>query len=145
MKGQISFDLALALIVALIFLQSLIGFSENFQTNQEKVNIRLQEKQIIEDIWQALMYAKILDSGDFNLTHRIPKIFVSKSPGPGISPAIDCDISVTSTDINITVTQTEYAPIGTSKLTETIQNTSGISFGNTACGTTIFINKENIP
>ena len=146
MKGQISFDFVMALIIALILIQTLMSFSGNFLANQEKTGIRMQEKQIGNEIHRVLLYAGTLKgSTNLKITHQVPKIFLSGPTGNAAEAPIPCDITITETDINVVVTPAHYPniPTGSNAIFQTITNTSGMTLPQTNCGKTITITKAN--
>ena len=93
MKGQISFDFIIALMTALILLQSLTAYSEVFSLNQERNNIRLQEAEIIQELGTILQYSVIFDSqvstdSQRAIVYTIPKIHLGSSTGGQVSNTI---------------------------------------------------------
>jgi len=141
MKGQISFDLTVALIISLILIQSLLALSDNFLLNQERVNVRMQERQIIFEINEVLLYGKNLQDtfepssmGTFKIDHQIPKIYLSSEPGGVAGVPIDCQLIINSEHIRIIVNQSHFPKLGNETIKQEIENSSGLAFPGSKCG-----------
>lgn len=108
-KGQISFDLMLAMVVAIIFVGSIALVAGVIGDNARLDSIRSQEQQIGNELASVLNSATVLTGGDsFSVTYDVPKIRTAN----GIVP---CIITLNSNDITIVVTDSEIGDI-TSKI-----------------------------
>ncbi|AJF60685.1 MAG: hypothetical protein J4224_01800 [Candidatus Diapherotrites archaeon] len=102
-RGQISFDLVLAVTIMLIFMLSLANFRDEFTKDQEELSIRAQQKQIGSAIVKLLANEKKISGFGHVISYNIPKISVL-----GSNP-IECGLNaVLPNTITITVDSSHY-------------------------------------
>ena len=113
-RGQISFDLILIMIVAVIFVGSIALVVGVIADNAKIDSIRSQERQIGNEIAEVLNSSTILigdpanPESDFKITYKIPEIRTANPADPKnceiqITPD---EIQITHTDSKLTITQT---------------------------------------
>jgi len=96
-KGQISFDLILIAIVAIVFVGSIALVAGVMGDNAKIDSIRSQERQIGNEIASVLNSATVLTGGNsFSVTYDVPKIRTAE----GILP---CSITINADSILISV------------------------------------------
>ena len=105
-KGQLSLDLIFAILVAILFLQVLVGIGESVQESNSVTAVLAQEKRIANEIETFLIEGKVLDVPDatFSASYFIPGIKT-----PYIAGEQDCTITYSSVgsetiDLNFTIT-----------------------------------------
>jgi len=85
-KGQISFDLILAVLVLLLVIQLFLGVSKDMGTTQEEIGIRTQHRSIALGIERVLLSGIVMSSGGpdttsdkvpFLIQYRVPMIKMS--------------------------------------------------------------------
>ena len=109
-KGQISFDLILVMIVAVVFVGSIALVVGVIGDNAKIDSIRSQERQIGNEIAEVLNSATVLKGGDsFSVSYDIPEI---RTADPADSS--NCNISIGTNDITITYTDSELVVTQTS-------------------------------
>lgn len=145
MKGQLSLDLLIAIVMTLILIQALSAFGENFLLNQEKTSIRLQAKHIISDLGKTLKYAQTLQENDeYTIKYVVPWIRLSSSQGEGTPALASCTITVNPAEnqITLTIDQSHYSRLEDNEsITETTPYTQDISIPEFPCGNTLEIKK----
>ena len=105
-NGQISLDIIIAILFAMIFFNSLAVLSEETTKLQQETAIRMQLKQIAIEIPKAVLAAKALDedpagtegNSGFLLNYEIPKITV-----PGNNTPEECTIAIDQTEKTVSV------------------------------------------
>ncbi|GEM_PF-3247478 len=155
-KGQLSFDFLIAILLALLLLQTLVAFQGNFSTNLDKTAIRLQELQTARNIEKIAKYSQTLRQNDYYLLRLdIPRIMVSTPPGKGQPGLISCGVALRPEDsanpgtrlkeIQVRVSGFNYPALGTELVDENIsffiENSDRRL--NSVCGTTILFTKDN--
>jgi len=114
-RGQISFDLIMAILFALVFFSAFSVLGTQIVELQKDTAIRLQLKQIALDSSQIISSAKSLENSDsFLLSYDIPKIIV-----PGESKYKKCSVSISGGTVtasfgNIQETSAYSEPLGAS-------------------------------
>ncbi|MDO8634062.1 MAG: hypothetical protein Q7K34_02090 [archaeon] len=147
MKGQLSLDLMIAIVMTLILIQALSAFGENFLFNQEKTSIKLQAKHIISDLGKALKYAHTLEENDdYTIKYVIPWISLSSSQGDGGPAVTSCDITVNPENdiIILSIGHADYNKLLENEtITETTPYIVGVHSFNANCGSTLEIKKTD--
>lgn len=119
-KGQVSFDIILALTMILMLAQILTNLSEDILSNQHKITIKSQQKQIALNLEKAINYNKILDRGaDSSFEYEIPLIYVS-----GYKEPVGCTIDIADDSITVTVDSTYYPALAAGEEIKTIISTA---------------------
>ena len=101
-KGQISFDLILTMIVAVIFVGSIALVVGVIGDNAKIDSIRSQERQIGNEIASVLNSATVLKGEDFKVTYAVPEIRTADPNDPS-----DCTIKIATDEIQITYTDSK--------------------------------------
>lgn len=100
MKGQVSFDLIIAILVLLIVVQLFQGVIADAAASQESISIRTQQKTIGRELARVIDSAVMLSSSapefPFEIEYTIPQVYSAGSAVP-----LGCDIQVTSEKISL--------------------------------------------
>lgn len=99
MKGQLSFDLITAILIATLFLQTMMVMSDSMEKTSEHLAIESQLFYIGEDIASMLDLAPLLRPNMYYF-HEVPWIYSGESKYP-------CSILVEPDQNKITVTFTQ--------------------------------------
>ena len=73
-KGQISIDLLLTAVVAIIVIAAIGGLVTNFRTAQEKISAQTQLEEITQKTASFITAAQALEGIKFNITYQVGKI-----------------------------------------------------------------------
>lgn len=150
MKGQLSLDLLIAIVMTLILIQALSAFGDNFLFNQEKTSLKLQAKHILSDLEKSLKYAYTLEENDdYTIRYTIPWLNLSSSQGEGAPALAGCVISATArANITLTIDESNYPGLKKTcdpdceVITESIPYPIGVHSFNATCGSTFEIKKQ---
>lgn len=137
-RGQISFDLIITLLVALIVLQSSIAVLRNIEITQNEIQIRNQEVYIALEVNRAIEISKTLGPAPLSLTYQIPKISVL-----GFVGRMDLDANVIARQGKITVIAVE--PVSAKTIKREFAIGSLLTDFNKTTGETINCMQGNVP
>ncbi len=140
-KGQISLDLMLTVIVA-ILLASVFGtFTAELISSERATGIKAQEQNIANDLIELINQAKMFDeNGDsnFHVNYKAPFIFEPNKRG-----GQDCNITIKRTQppyIQISYYTNDLNAVLVQKdINFYFENTTDANFG---CGQMIILDKE---
>jgi len=142
-KGQLSLDLMLTIIVALLLVQVFITFTEQLTDTERSNGIRAQEENIGNDLLELINQTKMFDEygkSDFNITYKAPYLYDPDKRG-----GQDCNITITKTsspDINISYVANNLEMITVIKdLNFNFVNTTKLYY---KCGQTIILTREEL-
>lgn len=149
MKGQVSFDLIIAILVLLIVVQLFQGVIADAAASQESISIRTQQKTIGRELARVIDSAVMLSSKEqpefpFEIEYTIPQVYSAKqliSAGCVKSPDCTCTINIARSanyDIIGITTQNGDEPI----TTEIKWISPGGQMPAMECGETIKINQD---
>ena len=125
-KGQVSFDLILAVIVALIFIAGLQVVSGNLKEVNTRASVRNQEKLIAMDIYRIASSSRALQDGSFTVEYKTPKIIV---PGKDLPEACTINLSAGTVSYDLEIgTTTETISVEIPDFYYNEMTTEGISF-----------------
>ena len=100
-KGQISLDLMLAIIIAIVFVGSIALVAGVMADNAKIDSIRSQERQIGNEIAEVLNSATVLTGGDFfSVNYVVPRIRTANL-AENARP-VNCTIQILTDEIIIT-------------------------------------------
>ena len=98
-RGQLSLDLLLALVVALIFFSLFTIYTNNLEQQVDESKLKQDMKTILYDVYATI---GIVKTYEVEVNYTSPRLFLGSN-----SPAIPCTVSVdTSTSGSITVAVT---------------------------------------
>lgn len=139
-KGQISLDLMLTVIAAILLGSVFMTFTDELTLSERTTGIRAQEENIANDLIELINQTKMFDETDSNyiINYKIPFIFDSDKRG-----GQDCNITINRTKpsfIKISHYSTDLNEIA-------VQKDINFNFAETTilkyvCGRTINLNKE---
>jgi len=79
-KAQISLDLMITIIAAMVFFNLVYFYSDSFFQSSAFISVSYQEHQIASDLRQVVTLSKILNTGDYNVSVPAPKIMDPSHP-----------------------------------------------------------------
>jgi uncharacterized protein (UPF0333 family) len=103
-RGQISIDLILTCIFAVVFVSagSLIFFNiSNFKENQTEISLRHQLKLISSDVADFIIVSKTFDSTDIRELSLKKKVNLVNYDGKLLSPSLSIDNNDVIANINV--------------------------------------------
>jgi len=80
-KGQISIDLILTLIIALMIVVAMWGIVNNFRTTQEKINVQTQLDEMTQKTASFITASQSIMDLKFNITYEVNKINYADANG----------------------------------------------------------------
>ena len=101
-RGQLSLDLLLALVVALIFFSLFNIYTNNLEQQVDESKLKQDMKTILYDVYATIGMAKTYE---VQINYTSPRLLLSQN-----SPSINCTVNVDISDsgsITVTVTGTE--------------------------------------
>jgi hypothetical protein len=131
-KGQVSFDIGLAIIALLIVIQGINGITLQMEDSTTEISIRAQEKQIALDLARVLSYKEAIEekgTDNYSIEYVVPKIFVKDKGYP-----IECEIEVTADEISVIVNNTHYFEMIEGKEIKTTIERNGNAITTMKCG-----------
>jgi hypothetical protein len=142
-KGQVSFDLILAIIVALIFIGGIQLLNTQMQQMQKESAVKIQERAIALNLYRAIASAHALRDGYMEVNYKTERLIV-----PEESALQPCTIDLDSENIASQATQMQitagYSLDGDMVDWQTSSfNDSGLDVpAQLGCGDTIAITKS---
>lgn len=79
-KAQLSLDLMITIIAAMVFFNLVYFYSDSFSQSSAFISVSYQEHQIASDLRQVVTLSKILNKGDYNVSIPTPKIMDPSHP-----------------------------------------------------------------
>ncbi|MFH1895568.1 MAG: hypothetical protein ABIJ74_03265 [archaeon] len=141
-KAQISLDLMLTVIVAILLAQVFGTFTQELISSERSTGVKAQEENIGNTLIELINQSKMLDENrdsNFSVRFKIPYIFDPEKRG-----GQDCNITIKRT--NPTKIIISYASGGMN--TVTIEKDLNFNFRNTTdlnylCGRTVDANRDS--
>ncbi len=139
-KGQISLDLMLTVIAAILLGNVFMTFTGELTLSERTTGIRAQQENIANDLLELINQAKVFDETDSNysINYKVPFIFDSDKRG-----GQDCNITLnrsTTPFIRISHYSTDLNEVAVQK--DINFNFTATTSLNYFCGMTIDLNKE---
>ena len=105
-KGQVSLDLMLAMVIAIVFVGSIASVASVMADNAKIDSIRSQERQIGNELAAVLNSATVLTGGDsFSVNYDVPKIRTADPADNGLP--VNCEIQILPSEIEISYTDSK--------------------------------------
>ena len=125
-KGQLSFDLILAILLALLLVHAIQIVTNNTNLTQQKISIKTQERFIAITLAQLIESQKTLQTPNSTISYAVPLLKTIENE----------TITCTITQINTTLTISAIDPKSNETITTTTQLSSAAN-RSWNCGETI--------
>ena len=148
-KGQVSFDLILAVMVALIFIAGLQVISHSLEAVNTRAAVRSQEKLIAMEIYKIASSSRALQDGSFTIEYKTRGIIVPGKEyleqctidlGNNTKVSYDLEIDGTTETIQVDIPDFYYMEMTTNEGIS-FEDETGAEITSIACGEKLVITK----